>query len=265
MRTAESTPALTWTNAKRLTVRELETDLAQPGTRDVFSKDELVGLPVPVQRYFRTAIAPGTPLALAARLEMQGSIKLAGRWLPFRATEVLAPHRGFIWSASVAGGLFVGSDQYAAGLGAMRWKFLGLIPVVQAEGPDVSHSSAARAGAEAVWVPTALLPRYGVIWTAEDDTHLTARYTVDNTPLVVNYELDEEARIVSTQIERWGDPNNTGAWGLHPFGFEATARAAFDGVSVPSQGRVGWFPRTEQWADGEFFRFALTELRLVTA
>ena len=52
---------------------------------------------------------------------------------------------------------------------------------------------------------------------------------------------------------------------MHPFGFEATARATFDGVSVPSQGRVGWFPRTEQWADGEFFRFALTELRLVTA
>ena len=83
-------------------------------------------------------------------------------------------------------------------------------------------------------------------------------------PLVVRYELDEEARIVTAQIDRWGDPNNTGAWGMHPFGFEATARATFDGVSVPSQGRVGWFPRTEQWADGEFFRFALTELRLVT-
>jgi hypothetical protein len=42
--------------------------------------------------------------------------------------------------------------------------------------------------------------RYGVNWTAEDDTHLT-----------------------------------------------------------------GWFPRTERWANGEFFRFALNELSLVTA
>src|SRR5205823_8064675 len=86
----------------------------------------------PVQRYFRAAIAPGTPLALAARLEMQGSIKIGGRWLPFRATEVLAPQRGFVWSARVSGGLFAGSDQYDSGLGAMRWKILGLIPVVQA-------------------------------------------------------------------------------------------------------------------------------------
>jgi hypothetical protein len=258
------TPLTTWTKAQRMPVPELEADLAQPAAGDVFGEDELNGLPAPVQRYFRASIALGTPLALAARIAMQGSIKIAGRWMPFRATEVLAPHRGFVWSASVAGGLFAGSDQYASGLGAMRWKILGLIPVVQAEGPDVSHSAAARAGAESVWVPTALLPRFGVNWTADDDTHLTARYTVDNTPLVVRYELDEEARIVTAQIDRWGDPNNTGAWGMHPFGFEATARATFDGVSVPSQGRVGWFPRTEQWADGEFFRFALTELRLVT-
>jgi hypothetical protein len=57
-----------------------------------------------------------------------------------------------------------------------------LIPVVQTEGHDVSRSAAAGAGAEAVWVPTALLPRYGVNWTAEDVTHVAARYTVDKIP-----------------------------------------------------------------------------------
>jgi hypothetical protein len=56
---------------------------------------------------------------------MRGSIKIAGRWLPLRATEVLAPHRGFVWSARVSGGLFAGSDQYASALGSMRWKLLG--------------------------------------------------------------------------------------------------------------------------------------------
>ena len=174
---------MTRTKARRMSVSEFETGLARPGARDVFRDDELVGLPAPVQRYFRAAIAPGTPLALAARLEMQGSIKIGGRWLPFRATEVLAPHRSFLWSARVSGGLFAGSDQY----------------------------------------------------------------------------------VVSAQMERWGDPNNTGTWALHSFGFEATARATFGGVSIPSQGRVGWFPRTERWTGGEFFRFALTELRLVLA
>ncbi len=134
---------MTRTKVRRMSVSEFETGLAQPGTRAVFRDDELIGLPAPVQRYFRAAIAPSTPLALAARLEMHGSIKIGGRWLPFRATEVVAPQRGFVWSARVSGGLFAGSDQYDSGLGATRWKILGLIPVVQADGP---HGPAPRAG-----------------------------------------------------------------------------------------------------------------------
>ena len=78
---------MTRTKARRMSVSEFETGLARPGARDVFRDDELVGLPAPVQRYFRAAIAPGTPLALAARLEMHGSIKIGGRWLPFRAAS----------------------------------------------------------------------------------------------------------------------------------------------------------------------------------
>ena len=71
MRTAESTPALTWTNAKRLSVREPESDLAQPATRDVFSEDELVGLPMPVQLYFRASVVLGRVAAPLKRHSVQ--------------------------------------------------------------------------------------------------------------------------------------------------------------------------------------------------
>jgi len=79
------TPLTTWTKAQRMPVPELEADLAQPAAGDVFGEDELNGLPAPVQRYFRASIALGTPLALAARIAMHGSIKIAGRWMPFPA------------------------------------------------------------------------------------------------------------------------------------------------------------------------------------
>jgi hypothetical protein len=80
---------MTRTNAKQTSLQELDADLTQPATRDVFHEDELNGLPAPVQRYFRASIAPGTPLALAARLEMHGSIKLGGRWLPSEPARFL--------------------------------------------------------------------------------------------------------------------------------------------------------------------------------
>jgi hypothetical protein len=211
---------------------------------------------------FRVAITPGTPLAQAARFRMRGSIKVGKRWLPFRAREVLAPHHGFVWAAR-AGGVVVGSDRYADGLGVMDWKLLGLLRVAHADGPDASRSAAGRAGAEAVWVPTALLPRFGVVWIATDRHHLTAIYRLDETELEVNYLIGDDGQVRSVVFDRWGDPDNSGTWKQHPFGFEATGSATFDGVTIPSAGRAGWFYGTGRWSDGEFFRSEITTYQLV--
>jgi hypothetical protein len=43
-----------------------------------------------------------------------------------------------------------------------------------------------------------------------------------------------------------------------------TGYKTFDGVTVPSAGRVGWFFGTHRWEQGEFFRYRITDLRLVT-
>jgi hypothetical protein len=151
---------------------DIEARLAEPAAAGSFTRDELEGVPELARRFLLAAIAPGTPLAVSARLGMRGSIKLGGRWLTFRAREVLSPHRGFAWAARL-GGVMVGSDRYSDGRGAMNWSLLGLIPVVRADGGDVSRSAAGRGSGEAVWVPTALLPRFGVTWTVADDLHLT--------------------------------------------------------------------------------------------
>lgn len=73
---------------------------------------------------------------------MRGSIRLGGRWLAFRAREVRAPHRGFVWAARV-GGVMAGSDHYTDGQGAMSWKLLGLIP--WSEPPEVTWHVVPRA------------------------------------------------------------------------------------------------------------------------
>jgi hypothetical protein len=194
---------------------------------------------------------------------MRGRIKM-GRWWPFGAREVLSPHDGFVWWAR-AGGVITGSDRYEDGAGVMDWKLAGLIKVVHAAGADVARSGAGRAGGEAMWVPTALLPRFGVEWSAQDDWNVTARFHVGTTPLVVNLRLDDEGRIESLVFDRWGDPDNSETWGWHPFGGEITGYRTFGTVNVPSDGRFGWFYGTDRWPDGEFFRYRITDLRLVTA
>lgn len=167
-----------------------------------------------MQHHLTAAIRSGSALTTAVGLKMHGRIKV-GRWLPFRARQVLSPHEGFLWTARAAG-LIAGSDRYLDGVGAMRWKVAGLITVADGEGPDVSRSAAGRGGAEAVWVPTALLPRFGVTWSAVDHSHITARYALGETPVEVNYTLDSDGRIQSLVFDRRGDPDNTGnSTGIH--------------------------------------------------
>lgn len=247
--------------ASLASARELRTRLAYPPAPGSFSDAELEGLPKPVCRYLGGTIAPGTPLATSARFRMAGSIKLGQRWVSFRARQIEAPHHGFVWSARA--GVIVGSDRYADGHGAMNWKVLGLFPVMRAQGPDVSRSAAGRAAAEAVWVPTALLPRFGVRWTAPDPNHITASYRLDDTEIELHYTLDDDARVRSAVFDRWGDPHNTGTWGFHPFGFEVTGYSTFDGVSIPNAGRAGWFYGTDRWNEGEFFRSEITDYQLM--
>ncbi len=228
-----------------------------------FSDVELEGLPAPVTSYFGAAVAAGTPLARSARIRMRGRIKI-GRWVPFRAREVLTPQVGFVWAARAAG-IITGSDRFVDGHGAMDWRLAGLFRVMHGAGPDISRSAAARAAAEAVWVPTALLPRFGVEWSAADDDHISARYQIAGYPVHINYSLTGGGRIRSVRFDRWGDPDGTGEFGLHTFGGDFTAHATFDGVTIPSEGRLGWHYGTDRWSQGEFFRYQITDLELVTA
>jgi hypothetical protein len=227
----------------------------------LFTSGHLTGLAEPVRQHLARAIAPGTPLIRCARLTMRGSIKV-GRWLPFRARQVLNPHEGFVWTARVAG-VIAGSDHYLDGLGQMDWKLAGLVTVAHEDGPDVSRSTAGRGGAEAVWLPTALLPCFGVRWSAQDDTHITAHHHLGDTPIDVHYSLEPDGLIKSLVFDRWGDPDRTGRWGWHPFGGEITGQRTFDGLTIPSTGRLGWHFGTDRWPTGEFFRYEITKLQLL--
>jgi hypothetical protein len=248
---------------EELVAADIRRQLTQPPAPAGFSEAELDGLPPAVRRHLQAAIAPGTPLATSARLEMRGQLKL-GRWLPFWAEQILAPHQGFHWAARVAG-VIGGFDQYLDGRGELRWKLLGLVPVMRADGPDVARSAVGRAAGEAMWLPTALLPRFGVQWEAADDRHITARFSLDGSEVDLQYLLAEDGRIRSVVFDRWGDPDRSGAWGWYPFGGEVTGYRSFGGVKVPSAGRIGWFYGTNRWSEGEFFRFQLTDLELITS
>ncbi|MCD9623898.1 DUF6544 family protein [Rhabdothermincola salaria] len=243
-------------------VRTMRRALEVPADAETFAEDELLGLPDPVARWFRAAIAPGVPLARAVHLTMAGHIRLGERWWPFRATETLAPGLGFVWPASVRG-VIRGSDHFFDGQGALDWRLLGRKVVVHADGPDVSRSAAGRGAAESVWAPTALLPRFGTTWRALDDSHLVVTCSMGDETVDVHLHVDADGRLLRFWFERWGDPDESGTWRRVPFGGDALGWATFDGVTIANEGRIGWWYGSPRFAEGEFFRYQITDLELV--
>ena len=239
---------------------DIERHLLVPPDSGEFGAVEIEACDEPVQRYFRAAIAPGTPLARAARIRMRGSIKVV-RWLPFRSDELLAPLHGYSWPAIVAGGLLRGSDTYADGSASMTWKLFGIVPVIRAGGPDLARSAMGRAVAEGVWLPTALLPRYGVHWGAEDDRRIVADIPFGKERARLHITMHDDGRVRSAHLDRWSDPDSTGQFDWHPFGIEVAASRTFPcGITLPAVGTGGWFHGTDRWSDGEFFRYTISAI-----
>jgi hypothetical protein len=243
---------------KDLAFDELWNAPTEPGAP--FHPREIAGLPPTARRYLEHAIAPGTPRASAVRLHMTGSIKLKEHWHPFEADQVIRWHRGFVWRAKVKmNGLPVtGSDRWIDGEGSMRWKLLGLVPIASGAGPDVSRSAAERVQVEAIWLPSVLLEP-GVHWIERNSRHLGTDVSIRDQHAHCELSLDEQGRLRTVSMLRWGDPEGHGFEAL-PFGGVAEEERTFGGFTIPSKLRIGWYfgsKRFEQ--EGEFFRCTLEE------
>jgi hypothetical protein len=243
--------------------RRLWTHLASACAEGRFDADTLSDLPEPAGRYLRHAIAPGTTLTTTVRLEMTGTMRLGPEapWLPFRARQVFAPHRGFVWRATVGRGVrrFVGGDQYAAGRGAVRFWLWGALPVVRAGGGssarDVARSAIGRMAAEAVWAPAALLPSREVRWTAPSDEVAVAAFSIDGQPVAVTLTLDPAGAVRRLELRRWGNSTDDGRYAAIPFGAEVAADARFGGYTIPTRLAASWWFGTER--QFEFIRVAI--------
>ena len=211
-------------------------------------------LPSAARRYLRHAIALGTPLANSVHLRMHGHIKLQ-RWLPFTAEQVIRRDRGMIWKATarVSGISVSGYDRLVDGEGAMRWKLMGILPVMKASGPDITRSAAGRVIGESMWLPSMLCGN-DVTWHEADSNHLSARLTVPPESADLHLEIDESGVLRSIKLSRWGNPGDT-PFHYAVFGGEVEEEATFDGFTIPTRVRAGWHFGSDRFdSEGEFFR-----------
>ena len=97
-----------------------------------------------------------------------------------------------------------GGDTFLDGGGAMRWKLFGILPIVNASGPNITRSAAGRVNVESIWVPSVLCGQ-DVSWTSLGALHCHARFAAHNEMAEIDYEIEENGGLKAVSMPRWGN------------------------------------------------------------
>jgi hypothetical protein len=233
---------------------------SQPAPAEPFTPDLVAHLPEPARRWLTHAIPVGTPLCSSVRVRMQGQIKL-GAWRRFTARQVITPGAGYIWAATarMVGLPVRGFDRFSSGSGEMRWRLLGVLPVVTAAGDDVTRSAAGRLASEIVLAPTGFRT---ATWTAgRSPDHVVGTWRIAGESESVELHIGPAGQVRSVLVSRWGNPGGA-PFARYPFGCTVHSERAFAGVTIPDTVSAGWWWGTAAESDGEFFRARIAAVAL---
>jgi len=253
-----------WESATKEMHAKLEA-ARRPIGRKTYSPDELIGLPAPVQKYFRAVLKDGQPIVSAVYVELSGTFNMSAtgeKWKRFTSTQrVIAQRPGFDWEGRIEmmPGLTVRvHDAYIAGAGVLHATLLGLVSLAKLGGtPEIAQGELMRFLAEAAWYPTALLPNQGVQWKAIDDFSAKATLKDGETALTLLFCFDENGLIESVRAEARG---RTVAGTVIPTPWEVqwSNYELRDGMCIPTEGKVAWLlPEGPK----PYFRGRITSLR----
>ena len=214
---------------------------------DGVSFAELEGLPLPVARYFRRVLIPGQGIVSRARVRQQGEFRLrpgAHGWRHFQASQTFtALPPSFVWDASirVAPGVHVRvEDSFLGGAGSTRATILRVFPLTSRSGtPEIATAALQRYLAEAVLLPTALLPRCGVSWSPGGRYGARASLVVGTTCATLDFTFDHDGLVAGVHASsRMRDVQGRSV--PTPWQGRWSDFKTCDGMLVPRRGEVEW-------------------------
>lgn len=245
----------------RRTWRELIARAGPP--QAVFDTTMIEGLPEPAQRYFLYTIKAGTPLAMAAELDMCGELCFGTshqpKCKPMKARQVLAPPHGLVWA--LESGSINGSDGATPSTSWTRFWLFNVIPVVRVGGGmDHYRSAFGRVVSEgSFWVPASLLPSKFVRWESVDQTTARAVVTYAGFEQAVEITVAESGQPTRVVIPRWSNENPEREFREQPFGGELSAFRTFSGFRLPTRVVGGNHIGTEDYFPS--YRADVTDVR----
>jgi len=226
----------------------------------VITEEHLAGLPEAVQRYLRGVGVAGKEAIRTLRLKQQGFFraKPGGKWFPMTAEQYFATSPpAFLWYGRVQIFPFstiLAADSFIDGHGKMLAKFLSLIRVADASGPEMDQGALLRYLVEIIWFPTAWLS--GCIQWKSIDAH-SAKATLRHAGLTVSAVLhfNEDGLLDQVTAERYWVEN--GKFALRKWSGRVEDYREAGGMRIPMKVEVLWHLDP---GDFSYFRAGITEI-----
>jgi hypothetical protein len=147
-------------------------------TEGVFREEDIAGLPVPVQKYFRYCGYIGTSKMSYITIIYHNVDFLLDKKKPIKIDYVQynyakEPNRIAYIDSSMYGIPFEGLDSYVDGTGSMKGVIAKMFTLFHQTGKAMDKSSLVTFLSESLLIPSAALQDY-IVWEAIDDSHAKA-------------------------------------------------------------------------------------------
>ena len=219
------------------------------------TEQDLAPLPQPVQRYLRATGVVGTVRPRSMRITFEGSIRgFDGPWMPFTAVQTNRfdePARFFWIDATMKGLPTKGLHAYENGKASMLIKLLGVVPVMEAHGPEMDQAETVTWFNDlCIFAPGALIdPR--ITWTEVDDHSSKAAFTHGALSISAILVFDASDRLVDfISDDRYALADGK----AEPMRFSTPLRdhRTIQGLVLPGYGEAVWHRPSGEFVYGRF-------------
>lgn len=224
-------------------VKKLKQSATEGATKTVSFKD-FDGLPTPVARYLRFALKEGQPVVRTAKIKYAGQFKLNDKWTLFNSEQHFSSNPpAFVWDADMRMNPLLNvrvRDAFTEGKGSGNAKIFALFSVMNAH-DDIKLDAGAmqRYLAEAAWLPTALLPRENLHWTAIDENRASATLTDGTTTVSLEFRFNDVGEIAEVFTPaRFYETN--GEYKAFPWLCRLRNYEERSGMMIPIEGEAEW-------------------------
>ena len=201
-----------------------------------FNYSQLIGLPEPVQRYFKHVLKNGQPYISYARITHDGEFKpgFDKDWTNIKGEQYATTEKpGFIWKGTTS--MFVARDMYIADQGRLTVSLFSVFKIVDAKGEQYNQGELLRWLGESILYPTNFLPDERLQWEPVDAQSAKLTLSYNGFSLFFIITFNEIGEIVQMETKRYMDEKNLETWVIKSANYKE-----INDVMVPLSFEVLW-------------------------